>query len=181
MTLPDALDVQSRPRSDTADPLDWFLAEHQRHRQFCRLLNALAVAEAFDEAQVTAALDFFAHDVPQHFADEEETLFPALRAHALPEDEIAAVLDRLHAEHEADADRVRQLSQALQVCLARRQPPSTNEDVKQALQHLARSELHHLALENAVVLPIARLRLAAPDLAAMSERLAVRRRAGRPI
>ena len=56
----------------------------------------------------------------------------------------------------------------------------------QLLHHLLREEdpvwadvlrrdLRHLALENAVVLPIARLRLSAEDLLALSRRLAARR------
>ncbi|MFN3467316.1 MAG: PCRF domain-containing protein, partial [Candidatus Brocadiales bacterium] len=50
---------------------------------------------------------------------------------------------------------------------------------KEEAERIARGgedkELQHLALENAVVLPIARLRLTAKDLQAMSRRLAARR------
>ncbi len=176
MALLGALEPPSRLVRAVADPIDFFFAEHQRHRQFCRLLDALAVAPDFEASSLQAALDFCLQEIPRHFAEEEETLFQALRRRALPEDEVSVVLERLHDEHRADADRVRRLCQGLQTCLGSRLPPSSSRDVKQALQDQARHELNHLALENAVVLPIARLRLEPSDLAQMSEQLAVPRR-----
>ena len=44
-----------------------------------------------------------------------------------------------------------------------------------SLQAFASQELRHLALENAVVLPLARLRLTPADLKRLSRRLAERR------
>lgn len=158
-------------------PLNWFFSEHVRHRQFCRLLVAIANAPAFDAAQLQRAIDFLRHDMPQHFIDEDEDLFPTLRRRALPGDELEQALDILAADHEADRTTVGALLGALESCLLARRPPSLEPAVKAALEAFASHELRHLALENAVVLPIARVRLTTRDLSKMASRLAARRAA----
>ncbi|MFZ5671116.1 MAG: hemerythrin domain-containing protein [Pseudomonadota bacterium] len=158
-----------------AQPLDWFFAEHYRHRQFCALVSDLAAAPAFDGERLTRIVDFLRHDLLLHFIDEEEDLFPLLRRRALPEDDIEAALGRLSAEHRADVAQAEIVRGALEICLAERRPPSSDPALRKDLRDFAAHELRHLALENAVVLPIARLRLTERDLAGLSRRLAARR------
>jgi hemerythrin-like domain-containing protein len=158
------------------EPLRWFFAEHAKHREFCRLLSALAAASAFDDLLLKRAIDFLRIEIPQHFADEDEALFPALRRRALPEDEVGPALDLLAAEHSRDAATCGAMLEALESCLAGRRAPSGDPALRSALESLASHELQHLALENAVVLPIARLRLTSGDLTTMTARLAARHR-----
>jgi iron-sulfur cluster repair protein YtfE (RIC family) len=157
------------------EPLEWYFAEHYRHRQFCRLVATVAAAHVFDGARITAVLEFIRNDLALHIIDEEEDLFPLLRRRALPEDDIEGALGRLAAEHKADAVCAQTVREHLEACLASRSAPGMNTAARRALQDFASQELRHLALENAVVLPIARLRLTEDDLRAMSRRLAARR------
>src|SRR5579862_6600801 len=82
-------------------------ASHRRHDEHVRALVSATrrVAQggftADDQAALEGAIDFFLRAAPRHFADEEETLFPRLRA-ARPE--LTPALDRIateHREHEA--------------------------------------------------------------------------------
>jgi hypothetical protein len=94
----------------------------------------------------------------------------------LPEDEVGPALERLADEHARDAETIGAALAGLEACQASRRAPSDDPALRSALESLASHELQHLALENAVVLPIARLRLTAGDLKTMTARLAARHR-----
>lgn len=157
------------------DPIAWFLAEHSRHRQFCELMRRAATQTVFDDELVTWLLDFVVHELAQHVWDEEQDFFPLLRARALPEDEVGEVLSRLSAEHAKDLGHARNVQAHLEACLQRRAPLGRSAQRRRALEDFASQELRHLALENAVVLPLARLRLTSDDLRVLSGKLAARR------
>lgn len=171
-TLPEIEDI---PQDLMKDPLDWFFAEHHRQRQFYRLVNDVAAATVFDGGRVTRLLDFLRHDLALHVIDEEEDLFPLLRRRSLPEDEMEQVLDLLSTEHRSDMTQAQTLRDHLEACLLERKAPGLEPGVRKVMQDFATQALRHLALENAVVLPIARLRLSPEDLVAMGRRLAARR------
>lgn len=168
-------EIEDIPLELLAEPLDWFFAEHFRHRQFCRLVNEVAMAHVFDGERITRLVEFLRNDLPLHIIDEEQDLFPLLRRRVLPEDEVEQALGMLSAEHKADAVLAQQVRDCLEDCLARQAAPGMDPAARKVLQGFAAQELRHLALENAVVLPIARLRLSPHDLEGMSRRLAARR------
>lgn len=168
-------DIEEIPRELLHEPLDWFFAEHYRHRQLCRMIEEVAASPTFNAGPISQIIDFIRYDLALHIIDEEEDLFPLLRRRALPEDEIENVLGRLSAEHRTDATQSQVVRERLEAALIAQRSPALDPEVKSVLLTFARHELRHLALENAVVLPIARLRLTAADLAALSRRLAARR------
>jgi len=167
--------VAEKPDHLLADPIAWFFAEHQRHRQFCDLMQLASMATTFDAEVLTWLLDFVVDDLALHVLDEEQDLFPLLRARAEPEDDIERLVGRLAGEHAKDLTRAAAVRQHLQTCLRQRAPIGRNNVRRRALEAFAIQERGHLALENAVVLPIARRRLSEPDLAGLSQRLAARR------
>lgn len=157
------------------DPIGWFLAEHARHRQFCELMRKAATAPVFDEELTTWLLDFVVHELAQHVWDEERDFFPMLRARALPEDDVDKVLGRLSSEHAKDLGHAQSVQGHLETCLRLRAPIGRSATRRRALEDFASQELRHLALENAVVLPLARLRLTQDDLATLGRKLVARR------
>jgi hemerythrin-like domain-containing protein len=168
-------EIENIPQDLMKDPLDWFFAEHYRQRQFYRMIGEEAAANVFDGGRMTRLLDFLRHDLALHVIDEEEDLFPLLRRRALPEDEVEQVLDLMSTEHRSDMTQAQILRDHLEACLLDRKAPGLEPGVRKIMQDFAAQALRHLALENAVVLPIARLRLAPDDLVAMGRRLAARR------
>ncbi|WP_395648003.1 hemerythrin domain-containing protein [Terricaulis sp.] len=167
-------DIVRRPTPH--DPIDFILAEHLNHRRMCRALEALAGTDDFDAARITALLDFIRFDLTLHVIDEEEDVFPLLRKRCSPEDEIDAALDRLTDEHAEDKALSVKVRDVLNACLIVRKPPHAIEGGAEALVTFARHELHHLTLENAVIVPLARRRFDAADLRYLAERLIARRR-----
>ena len=68
-----------------------------------------------------------------------------------------------------------QVSDLLKTCLLKETAPGLDPARRKILSEFASQERRHLGLENAVILPIARLRLDADDLATLGRRLAARR------
>lgn len=174
--LHQALDWEIDAPDETlrADPLEWFAAEHARHRQVCRLITELAEDPGFHGETMSRLAAFIRTDLARHVAEEEEELFPLLRFRALPEDEFETALGQLTAEHRSEADLARRVQDILAERLAAGQSPAKDPEAQGVLRAFAAQELQHLALENAVVLPIARLRLTPDDLAALGRRLVAR-------
>jgi iron-sulfur cluster repair protein YtfE (RIC family) len=168
-------EIEKLPDSLIHEPLNWLFAEHYRHRQLCRLIDSLATAAAYNEEGMNEVIAFLEHDLPLHVLDEEEDLFPLLRRRAVPDDDLEHVLGVLSGEHQSDGDRVSTLLAALIRARSERKSPALNAGLRTLLTEFAVHERKHIALENAVILPIARLRLQACDLQALSARLAARR------
>ncbi len=154
-------------------PLDYLTADHHRHRVLCRLAEALAVTPGADPDLARRVGTFISRDMATHVIDEEQDLFPLLRRRATPDDAIDAVLGRLAAEHGSGSVLAARLGRALDEAALTGRP--TDRATRLDLTEFARSEREHLALENAVVMPLARLRLTTGDLRALSLRMAARR------
>jgi hemerythrin-like domain-containing protein len=167
--------IEEVPRNLLASPIDWFTAEHYRHRQFCALMHELAESQAFEPEALSAVIAFLRHELGRHVADEEEDFFPLLRRRALPEDDIEAVLERLSGEHDGDRAFAHSVRAHLERCLETHTSPGLDPSVALALGAFASQELRHLALENAVVMPLARMRLTREDLESLGRTLASRR------
>jgi hemerythrin-like domain-containing protein len=170
-----APEVEDIPAALLADPLDWFFAEHYRHRQACSLMEHVAQAAVFDETAIRRLIRFIQDDLPLHLIDEDEDLFPLLRHRALAEDDIERILGLLCADHKQDRQQAKLLADLLRAALQTGQAPSADPRAQEALSAFATHERRHLALENAIVLPIARQRLSADDLAGLGQRLGARR------
>ncbi len=88
---------------------------------------------------------------------------------------IEAAAETFFNKHAKDLTRAAAVRHHLETCLRQRAPIGQNSARRRALEGFVAHERSHLALENAVVLPIARLRLTERDLVDLSNRLAVRR------
>ena len=92
------------PGASFDEPIEMWLACHQRVRRFAVLLERLRVhverVGADEEAQLTAASirRYFNEAAPRHHEDEEVDMFPLLRERG-GDAETLAVLDRVEAEH----------------------------------------------------------------------------------
>ena len=109
------------PAAGFDDPVELWLACHERVRRFCRLLQRLpahlAAHGADAEAQEAArsVRRYFNEAAPRHHADEETDLFPRLlrRAPAARAEALRTTLAALEAEHAANDARWRKLDAAL--------------------------------------------------------------------
>lgn len=160
------------------DPLDFFFAEHFRQRKLCNLIEEMALADSLDPLLAKEVLVFLRDDMAMHVLDEEEDLFPLMRERCPPEDEIERVLSALSAEHAGDRHLAQLVTEGLETALRESLPVAVQPGLREAMIDFARNERRHLALENSVVLPLARRRLSVDDLARLSARLLRRRHSG---
>lgn len=168
-------EIERLPDALIQEPLNWLFAEHYRHRQLCKIIEVMANSVAYDEDAMVEVIDFLKHDMPLHILDEEDDLFPLLRRRAQPDDDLEHILGVLCGEHKTDAARVETLIAGLLKVQNLRKAPSLDLPLRALLLEFIAHERRHVALENAVVLPIARLRLQSGDLRALSGRFAARR------
>jgi len=167
--------IEPLPAGLVHEPLNWLFAEHYRHRQLCRLIERVGTATILLREEAEEILTFLRHDMALHVIDEEEDLFPLLRRRCLPEDELGPLLGSLSAEHRDDIEQTRALGDLLERALIDGQPPGRDLGTRRLFTDFALHERRHIALENAVILPIARLRLTPRDLHALGTRMAARR------
>lgn len=160
------------PAAQFATPLDYLLADHFRQRTLCRMIDQIANAQERDDACIAAVLRFLSEDFGPHMLDEEEDLFPLLRRRAEPEDQIDDVLGALSQEHTTDGLDADAIKKGLAEVDAEGQFTPVFRDL---LHRFAANEKRHLIVENAIVLPLARVRLKASDLRQLGRRMAARR------
>mgnify|MGYP001270051647 CR=1 FL=1 len=156
------------------NPLDFLHGDHMREREICVMLDRIAAAESPDPDAAAHAAGFLAEELPLHFADEEEDLFPLLRQRCEPEDDIERALARLSADHVHAGAETPDLVRLLRL-VAEGDAGLTPED-RSLLTRYASHARRHLILENAIVLPLARARLTRRDLDRM--RMAMLHRRG---
>lgn len=157
------------------DALEFILGEHQRQRQVCAQLEAVASADECDAALLASLAEFIRFDLTLHVIDEEEDFFPMLRARCLPDDDIGPVLDQMQGEHAEDRRLAQQVRDVLQQALVSRQPVRAIPQGPETLRTFAEHEKRHLVMENAVLAPFARKRLTQEDLDHLAARFAARR------
>ena len=151
----------------TGNPLDFMLGDHLREREVCKMLDRIAQTRRVTPDEAGHIAGIIAEALPLHLRDAEEELFPLLRRRCQPEDEIDQAIDRLRA------DRRRALAEAPRVLAAlealRDDAPQTPD--LSALPRYVAQVRRYLMLEQAIILPFARLRLTDHDLDALRLRM----------
>lgn len=155
------------------NPLDFIHEEHLREREICTQLALLAGAQTPQADTAAAIVGFLRDELPLHLADEEEDLFPLLRRRCLPEDEIDTAIRRLTSDHRhADDDTPRVIADLEELSAGACALP---EEMRDRFASYAGHARRHLILENAIILPFARLRLTARDIETLRLRMMQRR------
>ncbi len=151
------------------NPLDVIAQAHAVQARMCDALERIAdgLPDDVDRrlcAEVAACLQF---ELPLHHRDEEAGLFPLLRARALPSDDVGGTLDRLAAEHCADTDFASEVAERLDA-LGSGGRAENPDMLGYMLRGFFERYRRHVQWENALVMPVARLRLTVEDLASLA-------------
>ncbi|ESR25763.1 hemerythrin domain-containing protein [Lutibaculum baratangense] len=156
-------------------PLAYLMADHLRQRVLCHVLDRLAEEDETDAGAAADVAWHLQHEMRLHVIDEEEDLFPLLRRRGQGDEVVGEVLGRLALDHELDAAMSREIVQGLAAVIAAPAGADMPEALREVLRALARNQRQHVALENAVVIPLAKQRLTREDLRNLSLRMAARR------
>lgn len=157
----------------SGNPLDFIHEDYQRGRAVCAMLERIAATDDPDPDEAKQVGVFLRDELPLHLEDEEQDLFPLLRRRCEPEDEIGKAIKRLTADHRhagKDTQSVIAILDALATgkgCLS--------DGSRAMLARYAGRAQRYLTLENAIILPFARLRLTGANLEMLRLRMKQRR------
>ena len=165
--FPDPWVIEAMPEELYDAPLDFIFADHHRQRQAALILHLIADGK-FNRRGVADLIEFLEVDFALHVGDEELGFFPILRQRCAPEDEIDVLIKRLAEEHKTDEVIGDEALKILKGLIAGRK---LQTDDRRRLRVFSKHIRQHLAIENAVLLPIARVRMDETALHALSETL----------
>ncbi len=159
------------------DPLTFIREDHARQLRMCNLLDAFTERLELEPVKplARALLDYVTGDLPLHTQDEEQDLRPALEARCEPDDGLDEVLKQMSKEHELNRDLVSFLIDDLEA-LADGRTLSNPVRLLMNMKEFSETQRQHVTWEERVLLPLARQRLTAEDLAKIGRNLAARRK-----
>ena len=131
--------------------------------------------------EMQAVIAYFEGDFALHIQDEHDDLFPMLRTLAASEDAIDPLLDSLSADRSRDERIGRRIVALLAAQLEREEADRTlDAPACREIRRFTVTERRHLMFENAIVLPLARIRLDAQHQQLLRTRMKARRDRRRP-
>jgi hemerythrin-like domain-containing protein len=181
------VNIGDRRASGFDDPLGLLSDCHRRVERFLNLL--IRVTEDARGGELSAeqresletALRYFREAAPKHNSDEEDSVFPRLRAVLDPR--VQAALDRvqaLKADHRAAAvDHAEVNTLGQRWLTAGRLGVSDLRELTARLHELEALYRHHIAVEESEIFPLVRDVLPADEVARIGDEMARRRGVGR--
>ena len=177
------LRIGQRPDHGFDEPLGLLSDCHRRIEHFLEVLvqtTARAQGGALTEAQrrdIDVALTYFTNAAPKHTADEEQSLFPRLRASSDPEAQRALdTVARLEHDHDIANTHHRLVEDLFERWT--KDDRLTDGDLTELRTRLAAlQEIYtaHIAVEDRELFPAAGRVLAKDDIAAIGREMAARR------
>jgi hemerythrin-like domain-containing protein len=169
--------------SDYTNPLGVLSDCHRRIEGFLNLLvlvteqTAGAKLRSEERAALETALRYFREAAPKHTRDEEESLFPRLRAVQNPLAQAAfSLLDTLQKDHETADLAHQEVESICQRWLADDGLAEEGCDrLRNVLATLKTIYVRHIAVEDTQVFPLARNILGTSDIEAIAGEMAARR------
>lgn len=156
----------------TPDPIAVIEEDHALQLELYDVLEHLAASlpETIDQNLAALAITILRNGLAQHMNLEEEVLFPLIRIRIAGTPHLLAMLRQLEDEHDADETSASEIADALSG-MARGERPQQPVILSYMLRGFCQSQRRHIALENEVVLPLARQVLTAADLAEFQARI----------
>lgn len=177
------LQLGQSPDHDFDAPLGLLSDCHRRIERFLDVMIQVCVARAGDEPHadereaLRRATEYFRVAAPRHTQDEEESLFPRLRAAGDPRvADVLAEIERLEADHEAAAQKHAEVECLVTHWLdAGRLTSGAVAGLSRALQELKSLYQTHIAVEDERVLPLAADVLSREEIRSLGHEMARRR------
>jgi hemerythrin-like domain-containing protein len=161
------------------NPLDEIAHAHVVHGQICDAMERIAdgLPDEVDAKLCAQVASFLKYDIALHHHDEDMGLFPLLRARAAMADGFDGIVERLSAEHQSDTDFAGEIAESLEL-LGRGGPVGNPDMMGYMLRGFFERYRRHVQWEDALVMPLARLRLTEDDLQTLSRLMESNRACG---
>lgn len=142
------------PAEYLVTPLEYIFADNFRCRVLCNLLSLIGSGREVGADVMSACRSFLLRDFLVHLADETQALFPLLLERTSVEDGVLAAVRRERPGFAV----INRLAGALD------QLPARGDGAAGLLSDFVSDERRHIAVENVVLLPMAKKRLRPSDL-----------------
>ena len=175
--------IGAKPSPDFTDPIALLSDCHRRIENFLAVLirvveqrNGAPLSED-ERGALERSLEYFRNAAPRHTADEEESLFPRLRACESPEIQSAlSAIERLEGDHDHAAQWHDEVDRLARKWLSdNKLEQSDSEQLTQALVNLDELYRGHIALEDHQLFPAAAAVLSNTDTTEIGNEMAERR------
>jgi hemerythrin-like domain-containing protein len=174
------IQIGAKPDSGFDDPIGMLTDCHRRIEQFLKILATVAERAhgrdltGEEGAAVTAALQYFRTGGVRHTADEEEPLFPRLRAaHAT---DSLAKLENLESDHHEAAELHETVEQLYNDWIAHGRIAADREsELRLAMERLTGLYSAHIEVEEKTVFPQAAQALDRAAIASIGQEFRARR------
>ena len=143
--------------------------EHQAERNLCDMLERIAdnMLEPLDTELARTGIVTLRRCLKRHVALEETYLYPVLTKRLCPDGLAENLLEHIRCEHTTDESLAHDTADQLELALERGRVENP-EMLGYMLRGFFECRRRHIAWEDAIVLPLARLRLSAMDFRAFS-------------
>jgi hemerythrin-like domain-containing protein len=175
------IQIGKKQESDFNNPLGLLSDCHRRIEHFLNVLVKVANrarGASLDSEQrraLTAALDYFERAAPRHTLDEEESLFPRLRAHDDARVELEAI-EKLHSDHAVADEMHRQVHSLVRLWLDGGELSEKNTHrLVEMLKELSSLYERHIKLEDSQLFPKAARVLDPGEIEVIGREMAARR------
>jgi len=172
--------IGAKPDSGFDDPIGMLVDCHRRIERFLNVLSVVAeraqgrALSQEEAAAVQSALQYFRVGGQRHTADEEESLFPRLRAEG--SDQTLSELAALESDH-GDASDLHAVAETVYTdwIAAGELRPEQQSQLQSAVSKLASLYSRHIGIEESIVFPRAAKALGQKDLAEIGQEFRTRR------
>jgi len=175
------IQIGQKKESDFSDPLGLLSDCHRRIEHFLAALVKISnqaqggPLDAETRNVLKRALAYFRNAAPKHTADEEESLFPRMRALGQSQAALARLADLEHEHKLASCDH--DLVDAIGNRWLEQDelPPAERICLSEALERLSRIYSRHISVEDSELFPLAAECLPPEELAKVGREMAERR------
>lgn len=174
--------IGTRPESDYGDPLGLLSGCHRRIERFLDLLVRVVrqtrggKLDGEHREALGTALGYFKNAAPKHTLDEEESLFPRLRAAGSDASQAFELLDGLHNDHQRAEEMHQEVERLVEGWLAEETlSKEMSERLSGLLDDLEAIYQRHIAIEDQQLFPLASRVLPRTEIDQIGREMAARR------
>jgi len=144
------------------NPLEFVAEDQLRCRSICAKIDGIADETESEPDAVEEVLSYLQNELPLLLADEDKDLVPKLHFRGEPDDDIPRLKCRLDDEHARTMTQLPKVVETLRASTCKTH--SMSDSQRDLLRTFAAHIRHHLIVESAILMPLARARLKENDL-----------------
>lgn len=151
------------------DPLEYLSEDHFRAKTVCETIRRVAQSDQPQKTDLVEIRTFLSNELPLLMHDEDDDLCQLLHTRVVPEDDFDRLAEKVASLHDSIEIKRMQLIEAVKDLVNGSKEMSP--EICISFNDLEREIREDMIVENAKLLPLARLRLISDDISQLRSRL----------